>query len=581
MEKSLDMATAAPVKLEIELDSESEAKELKVSCYSCLQKLDLTSLEPFSYCPCPACGSILIVPQWFGTYLLEEMCGEGGMAKVYRTLDVTLDREVAIKVMKPELASVDNFGEIFLQEARIAASLNHHGIVPIYSCGEIDSQPYFVMQFMANGTVEHYLNNHKDDLTLPQIVRWLTSVAEGLENAKKHGIIHHDVKTGNILLDTDVNAKIGDFGIAQAIFDAKSSALSHLTRDWGSPHYVSPEKLISGHEDYRGDIFSLGVVFYELVTGKMPFKNSSSTEELLRVRKERRFTEPQHYRSEITPELTALMLKMLEYEPDMRPAYPDIIKTMHHYLRHISLSAKTVVAKQHWSDWLLNWKFYTAAVLALALMVTAVIVFHPKNRGPQQPKNQVTVPNYTDLLPNITKSMASGDSAQAAIMAAIELENIRANVAQRKQAAVFTALCAYLNYDERAAEKCAVIVQRLAATDVPAGDPFRVIVYFLSENLGDKYLNDNLTGTTADIKLLGNFCALIKNIYLRSPADNVNKRINQLIENAAAFKAQGGSSTIADAVSHRLEAFRQYLDNADKYSGKIEPLIANFSKERY
>ncbi len=578
VEKTMTMSAANPVKLEIELDTEHDVKELKVSCYSCLQKLDLSSLEPFSFCPCPACGSILIVPQWFGTYLLEEQCGEGGMAKVYRTLDVTLDREVAIKVMKPELASVDNFGEIFLQEARIAASLNHHGIVPIYSCGEFENQPYFVMQFMSLGTLEHYLNG-REQIPLLQAARWMTSVAEGLDNARKHGIIHHDVKTGNILLDADANAKIGDFGIAQAIFDAKSRELSHLTRDWGSPHYVSPEKLISGHEDHRGDIFSLGVVFYELVTGKMPFKNYSTTTELLRVREERRFTPPEQLRHDLSPELTTLILQMLEFAPEKRPEYHDIIRVLHSYSRHAATAINPSTAQKSWIDRMFNWKFYLAFGLALVLMVTAVITLRPK------PRRAVVVPvaarHYVDLLPETTAMLVSGDSGQTAIMAAMELENVRADVARRKQAAVFTALCAYLNNDDRAADKCAVIVQRLAAADVPAGDPFRVIVYFLSDpNLGDKYLTDNLSGATSDIMLLGGYAALLKSIYLHSTTDYVNKKISELIANCAAVKTQVGGSGLTDAINNRLTAYRAYLANPSVVTGKVETLLVNFDKEK-
>ncbi len=128
---------------------DATADALKVSCHSCRQKIDVSALEPFSHFACPACGADMIVPKWFGNYLLEELSGQGGMANVYRALDLILDREVGLKVLRDEILTMEHSGNLFLHEARIAAALNHYAIIPIYSCGEFERQPFLSCSIWA------------------------------------------------------------------------------------------------------------------------------------------------------------------------------------------------------------------------------------------------------------------------------------------------------------------------------------------------------------------------------------------------------------------------------------------------
>ena len=136
MVETTDLPADSPVYQELqeqrrETRTETEPKILKISCHSCGQKLDLTNFPAFSRVACPECGTELIVPKWFDNYLLEEAGGEGGMATVYRALDLALDREVAIKVLNTDLGSKQEVSELFLHEARTAATINHHAVVPL------------------------------------------------------------------------------------------------------------------------------------------------------------------------------------------------------------------------------------------------------------------------------------------------------------------------------------------------------------------------------------------------------------------------------------------------------------------
>lgn len=318
---------------------DTHARTIKIFCHNCQQKLDVTSLQPFARIACPACGAELIIPQWFDTYLLEEPCGYGGMSSVYRALDIALDREVAIKILNPEIAPESERSALFLNEARTAATINHYSVVPIYTCGIYNGQTYIVMQFMNGGSLEAKLNHAEETLPIQDVVKWIHDVAEGLENACRHGIIHHDIKPGNIMLDADNNAKIGDFGIAQSIL-ASPATPSAKRETWVSPLYVSPEKVATGEENSRGDIYSLGATFYHLLAGKPPFQNEN-LEELIWCRTKQNPLPPNQVRPEIPLVLTSLIMRMLHRYPDMRPSYQEIISSLDAFLKNPEMGTTT------------------------------------------------------------------------------------------------------------------------------------------------------------------------------------------------------------------------------------------------
>lgn len=318
------------------MDDANESRSLKIACPECQQKLDLSDLPPFSRVECPACGADVIVPVWFDNYLLEEPIGNGGMADVYRALDLALDREVAIKILKPELD--DRSGsrsQFFLREARTAATINHRSVVPIYNCGVSEGKTYIIMQFMSGGSLESRLRRANGSLGVREVAEWICSVAEGLDVALAHGIVHHDVKPGNILLDGDEHAKIGDFGLAQAVgSEPDDEPDSGGLRNWISPYYVSPEKVVRGTEGASGDIYSLGATFYHLLTGSPPFV-CEDLQETIRMRLTEDPVPPERLRPAVGSRLSELTMDMLERSPENRPDYKEIIARINAALEDI------------------------------------------------------------------------------------------------------------------------------------------------------------------------------------------------------------------------------------------------------
>ena len=198
-----------------------------------------------------------------GRYRLEKLLAEGGFAEVYRAFDEELQRPVAIKVPKPgRLESNDSF----LAEARRVARLRHDGIVPVYDVGVEAGSCFIVSEFLEGGTLADQLTKEKP--SAPQACRWIAEVADALEYAHLHGVIHRDVKPGNLLVDHHGRAKLADFGIAQSASKADDSGLSI-----GTLRYMSPEQLEGKAGDHRSDIFSLGVVLHEMLTGELPYRS--------------------------------------------------------------------------------------------------------------------------------------------------------------------------------------------------------------------------------------------------------------------------------------------------------------------
>lgn len=194
-------------------------------------------------------------------YRLDNLVAEGGFAQVWRAYDLELQRTVAVKVPKPSrLQSKD----LFMAEARRVARLNHPGIVPVYDVGVEDGFCFIVSAFVEGGSLADHLVNAPP--SSQQSIRWVIEIAEALEYAHLHGIIHRDIKPANILIDHHNRALLADFGIAQSANRAGQAALS-----LGTLRYMSPEQLEGRGLDHRSDIFSLGVVLHELVTGRLPY----------------------------------------------------------------------------------------------------------------------------------------------------------------------------------------------------------------------------------------------------------------------------------------------------------------------
>lgn len=202
-------------------------------------------------------------------YRILRPLGEGGMASVFLAVQESLDREVALKIMAPALAANSEFTERFLKEGRITAKLNHPNLVTVFDIGSHGSVYYLAAEFIPGGTLREKINA---GLSIAETLDIVCDVARGLHFAHQKGFVHRDVKPGNILFKADGTAVLADFGIAKAM-DSKSSA-TMAGSSIGTPDYMSPEQARAEQVDGRSDLYGMGAMLYEMLTGEAPFQAS-------------------------------------------------------------------------------------------------------------------------------------------------------------------------------------------------------------------------------------------------------------------------------------------------------------------
>lgn len=246
-------------------------------------------------------------------YELLEKIGEGGMAEVYKAKCHSLNRFVAVKILKAEYSSDKDFVEKFKREATAAASLSDNNIVTIYDVGTEDGINYIVMEYVKGKTLKDIIRE-KRRLSNEETVEVAIQIAKALSCAHKNNIIHRDIKPHNIMVTEDGMVKVTDFGIAKA---SNSVTITNTSKVLGSAHYFSPEQAKGSYVDFRTDIYSLGIVIYEMITGRVPFNADSPVSVALKHIQETPVP-PKDINSSIPNSLNNLILKAIEKEPIKR-----------------------------------------------------------------------------------------------------------------------------------------------------------------------------------------------------------------------------------------------------------------------
>ncbi len=259
-------------------------------------------------------------------YEILELIGAGGMGAVYRARHRKLGRLVALKVLLPDLSANPSFSDRFLREARALANLNHSGIVTVFDFGSVDDLYFFAMEYVDGVSLRELMRAGSVDCALA--LELVKQVCDGLHYAHERGVVHRDIKPDNILLNHEGTVKITDFGLAKLAGDPADHPLTRTNQVMGTPHYMAPEQIERPSEvDHRADLYSLGVVFYELLTKELPLG---------------RFTAPS-LKAKLDPRLDKVVLKSLEKDSELR--YQSAIHLKADVERLSNVSAAAVVRK--------------------------------------------------------------------------------------------------------------------------------------------------------------------------------------------------------------------------------------------
>jgi len=273
-------------------------------------------------------------------FTIQEELGEGGMGKVYLALDTELGRKVALKFLLPQFTEDERIKSRFDGEARTMAALNHPNITTVYEVGEYEGSAFIAMEYVEGQSLYELLN--KQSLTVPQSLDIAAQLCEGLTEAHKRGIIHRDIKPGNIIIEQNNHLKILDFGLAKLKeVTRKTSTLTTV----GTLYYLSPEQIQSTEVDQRSDIFSAGIVLYEMISGQLPFKGEHEAAVIYSILNE----EPEpltRYKAGLSENLQRIVSKSLQKNPEMRYQHADdLLSDIKHEQRNTESSSTTTKKK--------------------------------------------------------------------------------------------------------------------------------------------------------------------------------------------------------------------------------------------
>ena len=340
--------------------------------------------------PDPSAASPLGPGVQLGQYTIETAIGAGGMGTVFRAVDTRLHRPVAIKFLSDDLADAAARRR-FQREAQMASSLNHPHILTVYDVGEFDGRQYLVTEFVDGGTLKNWIQ--REPRNWEDVAQLLTGVADGLATAHQAGILHRDIKPDNILVTSSGYAKLADFGLAKLEDRPALSATRTLTEEQtrkgiilGTIAYMSPEQASGNTLDARSDMFSFGVVLYEMLAGRRPFHAATSLELLQQVI----HAKPAPLSDDIPEPLRALVTKALEKDPaDRYPSMRELVAALRAAQRPSGQGA--AAPRKHRGKWLA-----AAGLAAVAVAALGAFLFTSR-KAPSTPQLQyIPLTNFTD-----------------------------------------------------------------------------------------------------------------------------------------------------------------------------------------
>ncbi len=357
--------------------------------------MDVSALAPFSNVECPHCAAHTRVKLQFGPYTLVRRYAVGGMSMVFLAHDETLDREVALKILSEEYSADERRIVAFEEEARITASFSNPNVVRVLRTGRAFGRFYIAMEFVPGGHFEHQIRE-RGKIPEAELLALAIEVSQGLKAAHAAGLIHRDVKPGNILLDSEGHARLVDFGLALVTHGGKAQA----TELWATPYYVPPESVEGHPEDFRSDIYALGATLYHSLCGKPPCGEESMATDLLRAAKKKiiplSVVDPS-----ISMETCRIVERAMAYDPSGRfSSYEELLASLTGSLNNLTsgraqfteISAKRRAKKKHWESLM-------AVGAVVAILSAAGFLWWVSSRKPK-PSVEIHAPVVPDLVPN-------------------------------------------------------------------------------------------------------------------------------------------------------------------------------------
>jgi serine/threonine protein kinase len=303
-------------------------------------------------------------------YEIIEELGKGGMGNVYRVEDKKTKEEVALKLIKPEIASDEKTIDRFRHELTTARKIRHKNVCGMYDLGEHKGTHYITMEYVPGEDLKSFIRRSKR-LSIPNVLSIAQQVCEGLEEAHRLGVVHRDLKPSNIMIDKEGNARVMDFGIARSM---KAKGITGAGVMIGTPEYMSPEQAEGKDVDLRSDIYSLGVILYEMVTGQIPFEGDTPLSIAMKHKGEMP-QNPKELNTQISDDLNQLILKCLEKDKDQRfQSAGEAHSELANIEKGIPTTERIVATKKPLTSREITLQFSMRRLFIPALIVVAVVI---------------------------------------------------------------------------------------------------------------------------------------------------------------------------------------------------------------
>ena len=324
-----------------------------------------------------------------GRYEILEELGSGGMGRVYKAYDQKIKELVALKLIRPEIAANEKTIERFANELRFSRKISHRNVCRMFDLGHEGSVPYITMEYIPGEDLKSFLRR-SGQLTIGKAISIAKQVADGLAEAHHLGVVHRDLKPTNIMIDNDGNAKIMDFGIARSMHIEGVTASGTMI---GTPEYMSPEQAEFSSVDLRSDIYSLGVILYEMLTGQTPFSGETPLGVALKHKTEMP-RDPREFNSHISHDLNYIVLKCLEKDRDKRYQKVDELKTSLEQIEQgLPTVEREIVKREPVTAKEITLTFHLKKLLipALVLLVAAAFILVWQVNRHQDPTEELAV----------------------------------------------------------------------------------------------------------------------------------------------------------------------------------------------